>query len=87
MPLCAWPQSSSATAPAPIPLSDVSAQAEAAAARLHDIGVALSSDRTAENVTADLPALAREIDVRLRETRRIAAQRPSLEMLGRLEAE
>src|ERR1043166_953200 len=82
----AWPQSSE-TAPVPIPLSDVSAQAEVAAARLHDIGVAFSSDRTAENVTADLPALTREIDVRLRETRRIAAQRPSLEMLGRLEAE
>jgi len=86
IPLQAWPQSSE-TAPVPIPLSDVSAQAEVAAARLHDIGVAFSSDRTAENVTADLPALAREIDVRLRETRRIAAQRPSLEMLGRLEVE
>ncbi|HEY1265760.1 MAG TPA: mechanosensitive ion channel domain-containing protein [Candidatus Binatia bacterium] len=71
----------------PIPLADVSAQAEAVAARLKDLDAALSSDRTADTVAADLPALTREIDVRLRESRKITAQRPSLEMLSRLEAE
>jgi small-conductance mechanosensitive channel len=83
----AWGQEASAKAPVPIPLADVSAQAEAVAARLKDLDAALSSDRTADTVAADLPALTREIDVRLRESRKITAQRPSLEMLSRLEAE
>ncbi|HEX2386254.1 MAG TPA: mechanosensitive ion channel domain-containing protein, partial [Candidatus Binatia bacterium] len=53
--------------------------------RLRDLETTLNSDRVVETVTADLPALAREIDVRLPETRKITAQRPSLEMLSRMD--
>src|SRR4051812_8927108 len=74
-----------ANAPASIPLGEIAAQAEAASARLRDLGTTLSSDRIVETVTAELPTLTREIDLRLRESRKIAAQRPSLEMLSRLE--
>ncbi|HTM08066.1 MAG TPA: mechanosensitive ion channel domain-containing protein [Verrucomicrobiae bacterium] len=82
-------EESSPPAPAPvsIPLGEVAAQAEAAAARLRDVQLTLSSDHITETVTADLPALTREIDVRLRETRKIVAQRPALEMLSRMETD
>src|SRR6185369_3353672 len=72
-------------APVTIPLADVAAQAETVLSRLRDLETTLNSDRVVETVTADLPALAREIDVRLPETRKITAQRPSLEMLSRMD--
>jgi len=76
-----------ASAPPSVPLAEVAAQAEAVAARLRDVQTTLSSDRITETVTTDLPAITREIDARLRESRKIAAQRPSLEMLSRMESD
>jgi small-conductance mechanosensitive channel len=76
-----------ATAPVTIPLAEVATQAEAVTTRLRDVQATLNSDRIAENVSADLPALTREIDSRLPETRKITAQRPALEMLSKLESE
>ena len=73
--------------PAPIPLPEVATDAEAASARLRDILAELSPDPIAEEVAEQLPVLTREIDARLRETRKIVAQRASLEILVGLEAE
>lgn len=69
-----------------IPLAEIAAQAEAASARMRDLKTELASDRIAETVGGELPALTRDIDARLRESRKISAQRPSLEMLQQLEA-
>jgi small-conductance mechanosensitive channel len=76
-----------ATKPAPIPLAEIATQVEAVSGRLRDLKTQLSSDPIAETVAAELPLLTREIDARLGETRKIVAQRPSLEMLARLEAD
>jgi len=73
--------------PAPIPLPEVATDAEAASARLRDILAELSPDPIAEEVAEQLPVLTREIDARLRETRKIVAQRASLEILVGLESE
>jgi potassium-dependent mechanosensitive channel len=73
--------------PAPIPLPEVATDAEAASARLRDILAELSPDPIAEEVAEQLPVLTREIDTRFRETRKIVAQRASLEILIGLEAE
>ncbi|HEX9445932.1 MAG TPA: mechanosensitive ion channel domain-containing protein [Candidatus Binatia bacterium] len=70
-----------------IPLAEVAAQTETASARVRDMQTELASDRSAETVAGELPALTREIDARLRESKKIAAQRPSLEMLQRLETD
>jgi potassium efflux system protein len=72
-------------APAAIPLAEMAPQAESAFARLRDLQAELSSDRITEEVAKQLPALTREIDARLRESRKILAQRPSLEILESLE--
>ncbi len=57
------------------------------AASIRDIRTDLSSDRSATTVSQQLPAMTREIDGRLRESRKIVAQSPSIEMLGGLEGE
>jgi potassium efflux system protein len=64
----------------------VAANAESASARVREMQDELSADRAVEAVAEQLPPLAREIDARLRETRKIVAQRPSIEMLDGLEA-
>jgi small-conductance mechanosensitive channel len=75
------------SASAPIPLAETAAQIESASARVRDLQTELASDRIADTVAEQLPVLAREIDARLGETRKIVAQRPALEMLARLEAD
>jgi hypothetical protein len=74
-------------APRPIPLPEIVAEAESASSQIRDIEDDVSSDRTTESVTQQLPALNREIDAHLGETRSIIAQRPSLETLGNLDGE
>jgi len=81
------PDQSSATEPAPIPLAEVATDAEGASARLRDMLAELSSDPITEEVAQQLPMLTREIDARLRESRKIVAQRPTLEILIGIEAE
>ena len=71
--------------PAPIPLPELAGQAEATSANLHEIEAALAADDSVATVTAELPALTREIDARQRENARIVAQRPSLDLLRSLE--
>jgi potassium-dependent mechanosensitive channel len=75
-----------ALAPAAIPLVEVAVDAESASARVRDVQTALAADHTTETVAKQLPLMTREIDARLRENRNIVAQRPSIEMLGNLEA-
>ena len=71
----------------PIPLAEVPTEAETALARVRDIQNDLAADRTSENVSQQIPALTREIDARMRETRNIVGQRPTVEILGTLRAE
>src|SRR5687767_9656242 len=71
--------------PVAIPLSELAVQAEAASATLHQIEAALAADDTISSITAELPGVTREIDARQRESARIAAQRPSLDLLRNLE--
>jgi potassium-dependent mechanosensitive channel len=73
--------------PEPIPLVEVPAEAERALSRIRDIQNDVASDRTSENVSQQIPALTREIDARMRETRNIIGQRPAIEILGTLRAE
>jgi small-conductance mechanosensitive channel len=47
----------------------------------------LASDRSADNVVRQLPEITRDIDGRLRESRKIVSQSPSIEMLGGLAGE
>ncbi len=71
--------------PVAIPLSELAVQAEAASANLHQIEAALAGDDTISGITAELPGVTREIDARQRESARIVAQRPSLDLLRSLE--
>jgi small-conductance mechanosensitive channel len=73
--------------PEPIPLAEIPAEAETALSRVRDIQDNVASDRTSENVLQRIPALTREIDARMRETRNIIGQRPAIEILGTLRAE
>src|SRR5918992_1018764 len=72
---------------ASIPLADLVTEAESVAARYRDIRTDLSADQSTESVAQRVPAIALEIDGRLRESRRIVAQSPSIEMLRSLEGE
>ena len=81
------PDQPGATKPAPIPLAEVATDTEAASVRLREMLEELSPDAITEEVARQLPVLTREIDVRLRESRKIVAQRPSLEILIGIEAE
>ena len=74
-------------APAPIPLADISSESETALAFTRDLRSDLSADHSAETVAQQLPAISREIDGRLRESRKIVAQLPSIEVLRGLEGE
>jgi small-conductance mechanosensitive channel len=69
----------------PIPLSDVATETEAVSTRVRELKSELSSDRTVQTVTQQLPILTREIEARRRESGKIVRQRPSVEMLGSLE--
>ena len=71
-------------APAAIPLGELSAQAEAAAVNLREIATRSAADPTLQGIERDLPALTREIDLKLRENARIVSQRPPLELLRTL---
>src|SRR5215207_3925945 len=85
----AAPTTAAATDPvvAPIPLAEVATEAEAALARLRELVAEIPSDSTVPAVMEQFPLLTREIDGRLRQTRRILARRPSIEMLSDLERE
>jgi potassium efflux system protein len=73
-------------APAAVPLAELSQQAEAATVTLREITTRAAVSPVVEEIARDLPALAREIDVRTRENERIISQRPSVELLRTLEA-
>jgi hypothetical protein len=72
---------------AAIPLTDVSFEAESVIFALRDIQSDLSFDRSTKAIADQLPALTREIDGRLVESRKILGQNPSIEMLLSLEGE
>jgi small-conductance mechanosensitive channel len=69
----------------PVPLAELSVQAEAASTSLRQIAAAAAADDTIALIERELPALTREIDARARETTRIVARLPSLELLRSLE--
>jgi hypothetical protein len=81
------PSEKAEKAPAPIPLTDVTSEAESVMSALRDIQTDLSSDGTTQTVARQLPRLTREIDGRLRESRKILGQSPSIETLVGLEGE
>ena len=68
---------------AAIPLTDVASEAESVTFALRDIQSDLSFDRSTKAIADQLPALTREIDGRLVESRKILGQNPSIEMLRR----
>jgi hypothetical protein len=70
-----------------IPLAEVATEAEAAIARLRELRAERSADEEVSAIGKQLSGATREFDARVRETRRILAQRPSLETLARLEPE
>src|SRR5687768_8822062 len=74
-----------APSPGPVPLAELSAQAEAATVNLRAIAAAAASNEVLAAIERELPPLTRELDARLRESSRILAQRPSLELLRNLE--
>lgn len=81
----ATPTSNSVT-PA-IPLAEVSAESESALAYIRALNSDLLADRSLEIVRRQLPPISREIDNRLRESRKIFAQFPSIEVLRGLAGE
>jgi potassium-dependent mechanosensitive channel len=83
----AAPASPKVEKPAPIPLAEVATDAETVSDRLRDILAELLPDPITDEIAKQLPILTREIDARLRESRRIIAQRPSVEILVTIEAE
>jgi potassium-dependent mechanosensitive channel len=76
-----------AAVPVAIPLAEVATEAESASTRLREMQADLSSDRTTEAASEELPVLTREIDARRRDSTKIVAQRPALDMLDNLEAD
>ena len=72
---------------APVPLSDVLTESESVSESIRDIRTDLTADRSAALIAGRLTPLTREIDTRLRETRKILAQHPSVEILGSLDGE
>ena len=72
---------------AAIPLTDVASEVESVTFALRDIQSDLSFDRSTKAIADQLPALTREIDGRLVESRKILGQNPSIEMLLSLEGE
>jgi potassium-dependent mechanosensitive channel len=72
---------------ASIPLTEVAFESESAISSLREIESDLSLDRSTLAVVDRLPALTREIDGRLAESRKILGQHPSIELLVNLEGE
>ena len=79
------PAAEKPAAPTAIPLGELSEQAEAVAVNLREIATRAGAEPLLAAIDRDLPALTREIDLRLRENARIVSQRPSLELLRTLE--
>jgi hypothetical protein len=75
------------TAQAPVPLADMLTESESVSASIRDIRTDLTADRSAALIAERLTPLTREIDTRLRETRKILAQHPSVEILGSLDGD
>lgn len=73
--------------PASIAVSDVTSEAGSVTSALRDIDSDLSYDRSSQNVAQELPLLTREIDARMRDSRKLLGQSPSVEMLVELEEE
>ncbi|MGH7876022.1 MAG: mechanosensitive ion channel domain-containing protein [Candidatus Binatia bacterium] len=72
---------------APIPLAEINTESESVLAFTRDLSGDLSADHSTAAVSQQLPGIAREIDDRLRESRKIVAQLPSIEVLLGLEGE
>lgn len=68
------------TAQAPVALADVLTESESASASIRDIRSDLTADRSAALIAERLTPLTREIDTRMRETRKVLAQHPSVEI-------
>jgi potassium-dependent mechanosensitive channel len=81
------PSEKAEKAPTPIPLTDVASEADSVMSALRDIQTDLSSEGNTQAVARQLPRLTREIDGRLRESRKILGQSPSIETLVGLEGE
>jgi small-conductance mechanosensitive channel len=75
------------TAQAPVALADVLTESESVSASIRDIRSDLTADRSAALIAERLTPLTREIDTRMRETRKVLAQHPSVEILGSLDGE
>jgi len=73
--------------PAPIPLADINSESETVLAFTRDLPGDLSADRSIATVMQQLPGITREIDDRMRESRNIVAQLPSIDVLAGLEGE
>jgi potassium efflux system protein len=73
--------------PAAIPLPEIATEAETALARVRERMTEAPDSRTMPAVVQQFPLLTREIDARLRQTRRILAQRPSIQTLSYLQSE
>jgi hypothetical protein len=78
---------SQSTVQAPVPLADVLTESESVSASIRNILTDLTADRSAALIAERLTPLTREIDTRFRETRKILAQHPSVEILGSLDGE
>jgi potassium-dependent mechanosensitive channel len=83
----AAPASPKVEEPEPIPLAEVATEAEVASTRLRELLTELSPDPITDEIAEQLPLLTRDIDARLRESRKIMAQRPSVEILVDIETE
>jgi hypothetical protein len=81
------PSEKAEKAPTPIPLTDVASEADSVMSALRDIQTDLSSEGNTQAVARQLPRLTREIDGRLRESRKILGQSPSIETLVGLDGE
>ena len=68
-------------APVAVPLAELATQAETAVGTVRDIETTLASEDLSKTIGAELPALTREIDARMRESSKILAQKPPLEVL------
>ena len=88
-PPAAVTESAPNTTPSPtaIPLAEIATEAEAALARVRERMAEAPDSRTMPEVVQQFPLLSREIDARLRQTRRILSQRPSIQTLSYLESE
>ena len=75
-----------ANAPAPVAVAEAAGEADVVSANLKAQQARLADDEAAERIAAALPTFARDVDNRLRESSRILARRPSLDLLRTVEA-